>query len=315
MQMRLIGLASGLLALWFAGGEAAAAHSGEKRPAKTRTVRAKAPEPEAAEKPIRQAAEDFKRAFNRGDAKAVAALWTPEGEYIDEGGNVFAGRAEIEKEYAGFFKEHPGSQLQIHIDSIRFVGPALAFEEGTSRLIEPPVGATSVSHYTVVHLKQDGKWLMASVRDVESGSLSNHESLQDLEPLIGNWTATSGETRVEMTCEWVENRNFIKRSYKAYRGEDLVGSGFEIIGIDHEIGEISSWQFTSDGGLGHNVWHRDGQGWVIEARGTTPQGEATAATNILTPEGKDAFSYRSVDRMVDGEPSEETVTAKIVRKK
>jgi uncharacterized protein (TIGR02246 family) len=278
-------------------------------------VRSTARENEADEKAIRQSARDFTQAFNRGDPKAVAVLWTPEGEYIDESGQVFTGRATIEKEYAAFFKEHPKSQIQVKIGSIRFVGPTLAYEEGTTRLVEEPVGATSISHYLVLHLKQDGNWLMASVRDLDSVPLSNHESLKVLESIIGDWTVSSGDRRVEMNCEWIENRNFIRRRYQVYHEDDLVGSGFEIIGVDPEIGEIASWQFTDDGGLGHNIWRSDGRRWIIEAKGTTRDGLPTSSTNILTPIDKDSFNWESVDRTVGHEPAGATPMAKVVRKK
>src|SRR5439155_12735209 len=132
-----------------------------------------------------------------------------------------------------------------------------------------------------------------------------YESLKELEPLIGQWTAAGtapgGEKiRVEMTCEWIENRNFIRRRYQTFRGDEEVSSGFEIIGLDPEIGEISSWQFTHDGGLGHNVWKRQSDGWVIEARGTSPDGKPTGATNILVQTDTDSFQWLSTNRSMAG---------------
>jgi len=308
MKYRVI--ATSLLMLGLAGGVSAGV-----------AASAAAPEREADDKAIRQSAQTFKEVFNKGDARAVAALWTPEGEYIDEAGTVFSGRAAIEKEYGGFFKEHPGSKIQITIDSIRFLGPNLAFEEGETRLVEPPpAGASSHSHYTVLHTKQDGNWMMASVKDLESEPLTNYESLKALEPIIGEWTATgtapSGEkVRAEMTCEWIENRNFIRRRYQTFRGDELVNSGFEIIGVDPEIGEISSWQFNHDGSLGHNVWRRQGDGWAIEARGTTADGRPSGATNILVQVDKDSFKWRSTNRSLAGDKVADTAVATIVRKK
>lgn len=270
---------------------------------------------DADEKAIRENAKAFAKAFNSGDAAAVAAFWTPEGEFIDEEGTIISGRAAIEKDYTSFFKEHPKAHVQVAIDAIRFVGGALAFEEGTTRIIESPGGTTSNTRYTILYVKQDGKWLMASVRDLETASTSNYELLKELEPLVGQWTATQGDLRSEMSCEWIENRNFIRRRFNLYHGDELVGSGLEIIGVDPEIGEISSWQFTGEGGLGHNVWQWDGKRWVIDAKGTTRDGQPTAATNILTPLDKDTFNWQSVDRALGDQPVPDTAVAKIVRKK
>src|SRR5262245_33125348 len=84
---------------------------------------------QTAEKDIRQTAEEFTAAFNHGDARAVAALWTPDGEYVDEGGNVTKGREAIAKAYAAFFKEHPKAQMGVSIHSIRFLSPDAAIED------------------------------------------------------------------------------------------------------------------------------------------------------------------------------------------
>src|SRR5579864_118813 len=52
---------------------------------------------------IRKQAAEFVQAFNKGDAKTLAALWTQEGEYIDDDGTTYRGRAAIENVYADFF--------------------------------------------------------------------------------------------------------------------------------------------------------------------------------------------------------------------
>ncbi len=46
---------------------------------------------EADEKAIRATADDFVKAFNAGDAKAVGALWATDAEYTDESGQSFQG--------------------------------------------------------------------------------------------------------------------------------------------------------------------------------------------------------------------------------
>jgi uncharacterized protein (TIGR02246 family) len=75
------------------------AFSSESRPesAEPATGAMSAPVRAAEEKAIRETAEAFTSAFNKGDAKAVAALWTTAGEYIDETGLETRGRDAIEK--------------------------------------------------------------------------------------------------------------------------------------------------------------------------------------------------------------------------
>lgn len=70
---------------------------------------------------IRAGSEAFVAAFNKRDAKAVAAMWTEDGEYVDDTGRTFAGRAAIEKGYAELFAGSPPTKIQIAMDSLRLL--------------------------------------------------------------------------------------------------------------------------------------------------------------------------------------------------
>jgi arylsulfatase A-like enzyme len=54
---------------------------------------------------LRKLAQEFVRAFDRGDAKAIASFWTERGESYDDTGTVIRSRAVIEKNYAELFKK------------------------------------------------------------------------------------------------------------------------------------------------------------------------------------------------------------------
>src|SRR6516165_2625505 len=54
---------------------------------------------------IQKNAEAFVEAFHKGDAKALAAFWTPDGDYTDQTGRHTKGREAIEKVFKGFFAE------------------------------------------------------------------------------------------------------------------------------------------------------------------------------------------------------------------
>ena len=100
---------------------------------------------EADEKAIRATADEFVRAFDAGDAKAVAALWASDAKYTDESGRSYHGRAAIEKEYADLFQESRGATMTVTIESIRFLGPDIALEKGVATVKSPkadaPVGS------------------------------------------------------------------------------------------------------------------------------------------------------------------------------
>jgi uncharacterized protein (TIGR02246 family) len=123
---------------------------------------------------IRQGSRAFVAAFNQGDAKTVASLWTGDGEYIDEAGKRFAGRAAIEEEYARFFAAHPGVKIEIAIDSLRLISADAAIEDGRAILDPAPASAPAVSKYTAVHVKSGGQWLMSTVRDTRVDTPSGY---------------------------------------------------------------------------------------------------------------------------------------------
>jgi hypothetical protein len=53
------------------------------------------------EKAIRKGDDAYVEAYNKQDAKAIAAMWSPEAVYVDpETGKEAVGREEIEKEFA-----------------------------------------------------------------------------------------------------------------------------------------------------------------------------------------------------------------------
>src|ERR1019366_211036 len=157
---------------------------------------------------MKKNAEAFVAAFDKGDAKAVAAFWTADGDYVDETGRHMKGREEIEKAFTEFFSENKGLKAQIHTESLRFVTPDVAVEDGVTAVSEADGGPPSRARYTVVHVKKDGKWMLGSVRDTPYAPPSKLEHLKELEWAIGDWTNESdkGET-AQISFEWAENQN------------------------------------------------------------------------------------------------------------
>src|SRR5262245_8160989 len=102
-------------------------------------------------------AEAFVKAFGKGDAKALAGFWTPDGDFTDQEGKHLKGREAIEKAFAALFAENKGLKLHIHSHSLRFVTASVAIEDGVTAVISPDA-APSRARYTIVHVKKDGQW-------------------------------------------------------------------------------------------------------------------------------------------------------------
>src|SRR5882724_3863136 len=90
-------------------------------------------DPKVAE--VTKTAGAFVEAFHKGDAKAVAAFWTPDGDFVDVDGRVFKGRKAIEDSFTEFFADNKGLKLRMDVVSIKFPTPDMAVEDGTTTLM------------------------------------------------------------------------------------------------------------------------------------------------------------------------------------
>jgi uncharacterized protein (TIGR02246 family) len=245
---------------------------------------------------IRAGSEAFMAAFNKQDAKAVAALWTDDGEYIDDSGRRFAGRDAIEKGYTQFFADNPNVKIRLAIDSLRQVSPNTAIEDGRAVVEPAPAGADGVSQYTAVHTKVGGKWLMASVRDTWIETSAEVRTSADLEFLIGTWVAEEHGVQTVSDCRWVADGRFIERRYTTTLLDGTKTSGVQMIGWNPQGGHVQSWDFSPDGGHAVGLWSPIDGGWQAKVQGTTGEGISTAAVNRLMRLDDNAYVWQSVQR-------------------
>src|SRR5262249_12360474 len=122
----------------------------------------------ADEAAIRKSDAAYVEAYNKEDAKALAALWSPEAVYVDpETGEEAVGRDAIEKEFAETFAAIKDAKLEIEPSAIKFLSPNVAVESGTARVISPGAEPDE-STYTALFVKRDGNWLLDRVTEDET---------------------------------------------------------------------------------------------------------------------------------------------------
>jgi uncharacterized protein (TIGR02246 family) len=226
----------------------------------------------------------FIEAFNRGDAKAVAAFWTPDATYVDQVGREHKGRPAIEQLYAKVFAARKGAKLTIDVTSSKQVSSDVALEDGITEVTPAEGGPETVARFSAVLVKKDGEWYLQSVHDSVAQPPSDAEHLGDLEWLIGEWTgeAEKGESGTA-SYDWDENENFIVSSFATtVDGVPVVG-GTQWIGWDAVDKQIRSWSFYSRGGFGEAVWTKDGNKWLLRTTARTADGKKVSATNIPSP--------------------------------
>ena len=264
---------------------------------------------------IRKTDASFVKAYQQGDAKAVAAHFTPDAEYVDERGNLFQGREAIEESLTGFFTEHSGCKLELAIETIRFLSPDVAVEDGRTLALHKESSTPVASRYTTVHVKSGGKWLAASVRDHAPKDRREHVAqLQQLDWLAGDWVDEGRDLIVNFSCRPTANGNFLLRTFSIQVAGQETMTGTQRIGWNPLTGKLRAWIFDSEGGYAEGSWHRAGKSWVLKCIGVTADGESASSSNIYTPINDHTMTWQSVDHEVGGVRRPDSKVITIVRR-
>jgi uncharacterized protein (TIGR02246 family) len=262
---------------------------------------------------IRSAMQSFVKAFEARDARALAAHWTPEGEYQNELGETVRGREALEEGFAEFFAQTPELKAEVSPESLRFLSSSSAIEEGSVTVRRGPTEPTSQAYYSALLVREDGNWLLAQLSEMSGEELS----IEVLEWLIGDWASSGGDgdgAEIRTTYSWAPNKKFIVGQF-TIKEEELTLSGSQVIGVDPAVGAIHTWTFEADGGIGEADWSRDGDHWVLDVIGTLPDGSTLIETNILRRVNDDTFTWQSIDRLLNDVELTDLAPVKVTRVK
>ena len=268
----------------------------------------------ADEQAVRQVTQNFVKAFNAGNAEKAAALFFSGAELIDDAGNVHKGAAAIKDVLGRFFEKFPGATSTMTADSVWMVSPGLAIEEGRRVVSTKDDKPSAATRYTLVMMKQQGEWKIASGREVEDDdSLSPHDRLKPLAWLVGDWVDEGSDAVIQISCKWSEDKNYLLVDFNAkIQGKPALKSS-QRIGWDPLTQKIKSWVFDSDGGHGEGIWSQVENRWVIKSTAVLPDGQTGSATIVLEPQGKDSYLMKGFDR-IRGKTAEPDFEVKIVRR-
>lgn len=259
-------------------------------------------------------AEAFIVAFDQGDAKALASFWTPDGDYTSQTGRHLKGRDAIEKTFQDFFANNKGLKVRIESDSLRFVSPDVAVEDGMTFVLSPDGAPPSRTRYTIVHVKKEGKWSLSSVRDAPYSAPSNFEHLRGLQWAVGSWSGQGdGGDAEQLSLSWTDNQNFLIGSFTTTVKGVSVGRATHWIGWDPQAKRIRSWIFDAAGGFGEGVWTREADKWVVKTKSVLQDGKNATATFVLGRADANTFTLQARDRTVDGQAVPDTREFKLKR--
>jgi hypothetical protein len=187
----------------------------------------------------------------------------------------------------------------VTIQSIDFATPGMAVEDGVARLVSKD-GPPAASRYNAVHVLQDGKWLMASVRESRIEIASNFPRIEGLAWMVGTWEAKTDKAVVRSEVRWIANKSFLQRQYTVHQDGLVTSSGTQIIGWDPPSGQVRSWSFDSAGGHGTGYWTVTPDGWRIDSTGVLVDGTPTSSRDFLVRVAgeNNVLGWHSVNRKV-----------------
>jgi uncharacterized protein (TIGR02246 family) len=249
---------------------------------------------------IRAVAKSFLDAYRAKDAAALGALFTDNAEIVDDEGEVTRGRPAIVDRFAGLFAANEGGTLEAAVDSIRLLSPAAAIEEGTATVSGDEGKKPETSRYSVLYVKQDGRWLHAHIQDQTPSEVSAHDRLKDLEWMLGEWLNESDDELVSTTCSWSDNGSFLIRSFDVKIEGKVALSGTQRIGWDALRKQFRTWVFDDEGGFAEGLVSRDDERWIIKSTGVRADGRPVTATSVFTPLDRDRIGWQTVERTVGG---------------
>jgi uncharacterized protein (TIGR02246 family) len=115
---------------------------------------------------IRRVIQQHDDARNKGDWKALTALFTEDGEQLTSTGEWRRGRAEIEKGVAQLMATtYKGGKYTTKIDKARMLAPTVALVDGQFE-ISNIAGGTRRGHTTYALVKSGGQWRIAASRSM-----------------------------------------------------------------------------------------------------------------------------------------------------
>jgi ketosteroid isomerase-like protein len=259
--------------------------------------------PSSDEGAIRQRGKDYMAAIKRGDADEIASFWTAEGTYVDEAGRAAKGGMLAREAKAANDEREP--RIMVTIDSIHFVTPDVAVEDGGLASSPGILSGSVARRYTAIWVRQKGKWLLDGVRASAVQVATHNDRLRELGWMVGDWVSDDDGKTVRLSCEWSADKKFLLREI------DVRSPGREPLHVTQRIGwdarerQVKSWTFDSEGGHGDGLWFHKDDRWVVEAQSVLPDGSRATGTNLLAQDGKDAFLWESSNGEVEGEPMPE----------
>ena len=234
-------------------------------------------------------------------AEKASALFAEDVIFIDESGEAVRGQKALTERFAQWFKTPAMPLVGIHPQSITFPADnvALVVGEVSRKLAQDHLPVTRIA---MVMVKKGGNWQIQEATETAMKSAMGISRLQELDWLIGQWSAENKDASARLIVEWAPAKKFITSRYTLNKQGLQPETDIQVIGWDPQHNSIISWHFDSNGGFGSGTWNRHPteHRWTVNVAGVSADGGNSMASNVFTVKTADEFVWQSVNRSLDG---------------
>lgn len=258
----------------------------------------------ATEKEVNAFLADLVATFNKRDAHAIGAMFSPNGELVDADGNVLKTRAALVAHYQAIFDKAKQAKLSVTTDTLRVINDKLAMYDGVATVKHTENQPQRETRFAAVLSKEADKWVVASIRDLEEmdfGPAAIQEKLSALKWLIGDWVEEGGSYRLHTSCQWSEDKLSLIQQFTISGPNIKDLKGTQRISWDPATQKIKSWTHDAQGGHAEALWTSSGEQWVVKSSGCNSEGDPTSLTMIYRPIDKGRIDLITRDRIVGDE--------------
>ena len=235
------------------------------------------------------------------NVESTAQLFADEISFIDQSGEETRGRAALRERFEQLFKQATATAIGIHPQSITFPAENVALIVGeVSRKHEKQ--DLPASRFSMVLAKKNNAWQINQMTETTMQASQTENRLQELNWLIGDWSADKTDVSARMNVEWAPSRKFITSKTTIKKGSAQPQVDTQVIGWDPQHNTIISWHFDSNGGFGSGTWNKvpNEDKWTVDVAGVGADGSNTTASNVFAQKTSDQFVWQSIHRSLDG---------------